>query len=81
LSSTVYLIQVIGYQNPGLLYGGFGGYGSQDYYNASYNLFGYQFNPIIAIASVGVVIGALQFLTAFGLCCTSKVSLYIDQWN
>jgi hypothetical protein len=74
LSSAVFLIQVLGYQNPGLLYGGYNPqFQGADYYNASYNLFGYQFNPIIAIASVGVVLGALQFLGCFALCCAHRV--------
>lgn len=76
LASIVFLIQVVGYQNPGLLYGNnnYPRYGGTDYYNVSYNLFGYQFDPIIAIASVGVAIGVFQFLGSFALCCANKVN-------
>lgn len=74
LSSIVFLVQVVSYQNPGLLYDGYPPYSGTAYRSASYNLFGYQFDPIIAIASVGIAIGAFQFLGSFALCCTDRVS-------
>lgn len=77
ITSIVFLIQVVGYQNPGLLYNNYPPYRGNDYYNVSYNLFGYQFDPIIAIASVGVAIGVFQFLGSFALCCATRVSVFI----
>jgi len=74
LASIIFLIQVVGYQNPGLLYDGYPPYRGTDYNNVSYNLFGYQFDPIIAIAAIGVTMGAFQFFSSFALCCATRVS-------
>lgn len=58
---------IFGYQLPNI------GPGSSYYNRNTYNFFGYELDPLIGIASGGIVIGLLQLISCFFLCCGRRV--------
>jgi hypothetical protein len=60
---------IFGYQLPNI------GPGSS-YYNrggGTYNILGYELDPLIGISGAGLVLGLFQLISSFFLCCGKKV--------
>lgn len=79
--SCILLIQSLGYRNElGYIFGyqlpniGAGNYNNYNANRYTYNILGYELDPLIGISSGGIIIGLLQLISSFILCTGRRVS-------